>query len=224
MHPLRITATLQTGVVSDAALPLDGLLFAAAMRAHHGPEVATLPGQMMAEPVFLPLARINAKSAEWCYACSWATWTPTVAEGVQHWTKRFDADATALLDWSRVRGRVNTGSGRYRGYHMPVYYRHALTVTWYAVGDGDAVRRLLADVRSVGKKRDQGWGAIGVWTIAPWAHDWSVECNGRLMRGIPVSHGARDEGRLHCGYRPSYWDRANQAECYVPPIGVRVAT
>lgn len=209
-EPLKVTATLRCGVVANRHLPLDGILLYAAMRERHGPQLLTTPGavpDLEMEP--LPLARLN-EGPEWYYAASFAAWPETMAEGRDYWNKRFDQARSDLVDFAGRRGRVLVEQARYKSYHMPVFYRHALEVSWYVVGDGAELERLLAPMMHIGKKASQGWGRVIGWEIVPCSHDWSVRRAGRLMRSIP----ARD-GILY-GIRPPYWLPANQVPCRLP--------
>lgn len=214
-EPLRITAWLQCGVASDWTLPLDGIMFYQACRSRWGAQDATIPGAgayRKQHGNLLPIKRVNA-ARDWYYRCSFAQWPPHVAEGVDHWNKRFDAALADLIDFGpRRRGRVIVEGGRYRAYHMMIYYRHALFVRWYAVGEQDGVRQFLSMVTNVGKKTDQGWGRVLRWQVEPWPEDWSIHGpGGRLMRAIPAPGGELT------GIRPPYWQRSNQADCQIPP-------
>lgn len=224
MRPLRVRAYLRTGVVSDAYLPLDGVLLYQAMRRRFGPRDATLPGvsslpwSLDGVHGLVPLEERNP-GPQWYYACSFAQWPPHVTEGKDHWNKRFDAQYADIVDLGTQR-RVIVEQGRYRSYHMPVFYRCALWVEWYAVGNIEAVRDLLCDVWSLGKKGVQGWGRVGRWEIEPWPHDWSEWREGQAMRAIPASvFGTSFPLDLRLwGYRPPYWMKENQALCLVPTV------
>lgn len=94
---------------------------------------------------------------------------------------------------------------------MPVFYRHALDVSWYMVADIDAIRDLLTKVTHIGKKTSQGWGRINYWTVEEWESDCSTyDRDGNLMRSIP------DDSGILYGIRPSYWSRDNQTVCIIP--------
>ncbi|HOW77948.1 MAG TPA: hypothetical protein PK406_00725 [Verrucomicrobiota bacterium] len=208
-------------MIADAFLPLDGILLYQAARRQFGPRLATAPGYGHGASAahvhgLVPLAERN-RGPQWYYACSFAQWGDT-AEGKAYWEKRFDTQYADMLDFEGKRGRVVVESGRYRSYHMPVFYRHALWVEWYAVGAQNAVAHLLQGVWAIGKKTVQGFGRVAAWQIEPWADDWSERRDGQPTRAIPISEGAGfDAGcALFCGYRPSYWLRENQALCEVP--------
>ena len=209
-EPLKITAYPRCGIIADKYLPLDGILLYAAMRERYGPQLLTTPGTVPdVETAELPLARLN-DGPHWYYAASFAEWPEAIVDGSNHWNKRFDQKQSDLVDFRGRRGKVIVEQSTYKAYHMPVYYRHTLEVSWYAVGDGDAIERLLATMTHIGKKTAQGWGRITRWFVEPWPHDWSVWRDGQLMRAIPDGDGV-----LH-GLRPPYWLPGNQTRCRLP--------
>jgi hypothetical protein len=221
---LKVTAHLQCGVVTDETLPLDSILYYYAMRDAFGPQELTVPGGHLKDVVPLqvksPFKVINPGTPQWFNAASFAQWSTPCVEGDDHWNKRFDQSQAHLIDFKGRRGRVIIEQSRYKSYHMPVYYRHALSVSWYVVADAERIRALLRFVTHIGKKPAQGWGAVLRWEVEPWRADWSVkDGDGRLMRAVPI--GSPEPGRVYermmfVGFRPSYWDRRNQAMCCVP--------
>lgn len=209
---MRITAYPRTAIVCDAYLPLDGIIYAELMRRTFGAEDVTIPGDMAqygGGHGTLPLAR-RASGGVWYFACSFAQWEHWVDDR-SFWVKRFDQGPADLVDFGRRSASVLTASGRYMGYNMPIFCRHALAVRWYAVGDIARLADMLAEITHVGKKIAQGWGRINAWRVEPWAEDWSVWRDGRLMRARPAA-----EGILY-GVRPPYWNPKNQMNCEMPP-------
>lgn len=210
-EPLKITAYPRVGIQCDEYLPIDGILYAAAMRLKHGPEILTTPGQATdAESILLPLD-CREKDGEWFYAASFAQWEAPHTDGQSFWVKRFDPQHSDLVDFRGKRGKVIVEQGRYKAYHMPIYYRHALEVSWYVVGDKSQIERLLQIVTHIGKKTAQGNGRINRWCVESWPADCSLRNDaGKPMRAIPQSGG------ILYGIRPSYWDSKNQVECQLP--------
>lgn len=219
--PLRITARLRCGVISDGYLTLDGALYAAAHREALAPQVATysrasaVTGESRATRLPIMRIAIPKMAAQWTpdfyYAASVAQWPAQVAEGVDHWTKKIDSKYIDLLEHQRA--RVPTSGGTYRAYRMPVAYRHALRVIWYVVGEPVEIRRLLTMVTHLGKKTSQGWGCVAKWMVESHDEDWSVTGpDGRLMRPVP------QEGGLPCGIVPPYWLPRHQIPCRLPTL------
>lgn len=209
---LKITAYPRCGIESDVYLPLDGILFAQAMANYYGPLPMSTPGEMAEVlAVDLPIEK-RCANGQWFYAASFAQWGQR-ADGSTFWTKRFDRKTDHLIDFGNSRGKVITEQGRYKAYMMPVFYRHALDVSWYVYGDGGEISALLAGVTHIGKKVAQGEGRINRWQVERVAQDLSVyDSNNQPMRSIPARSG------VLYGVRPSYWYAKNQTTCILPSI------
>lgn len=217
LEPLRVRATLRTGILCDRYLPLDGVLLYQAHRDALGRQDATIPGEYSAQGIStLPLAIEHPGRRNWYYRCSWAQWSHSV-EGTDYWNKRFDSQFADLVDFGRRRGKVIIEQGQYKAYHMPVFYRAGLWVEWYCVGDRAEIERLLCTVMHLGKKASQGWGRVSQWHIQPWPQDWSIWRGAQLMRGVPMQDaGSGPHDLLLYGIRPSYWKRSNQMPLVMP--------
>jgi CRISPR type IV-associated protein Csf3 len=216
MQPLRITAELQSPVLDDGTLPIDAILYYTAMREKYGPETVTVSGPDHPEKVTavsLPLARCEEHGPLWYYAASFAQWPEVRTQGSDYWNKRAcDLPLTDVLDFGKKRGNVVDSRGRYKAYHMPIWYIHAHSVSWYVVGHRESIEALLRHHTNIGKKSSQGWGAVSRWTVEPMADDWSVRRDGKLARAIPAEHG------VLTGFRPSYWMPKNQTVCEMPIV------
>lgn len=225
-EPLCITATMRTAVVADQWFPIDGLLFYQSVRNDLGPREIDTPGEahdpqphgLPMRGSKLPIKYVHAK--DWYYCSSWAQWGP-YADGSDYWSKRFNNDLTDMIDFGSKRGKVDISAGNYKAYHMPIYYRSALWIQWYCLGDKNGIEYLLSTLTHIGKKCAQGWGHVAKWTVEPMQDDWSIWRDGKLMRGIPVYHlpksSSKDDYTMgYYGIRPSYWDRRNQMDLVLP--------
>lgn len=228
LEPLHIRAYLRSGVMADRWLPLDGILLYQAYRRQAGVQTTTIPGDSNTEtalpPPIVPLGIIHPGWDNWYYQCSWAQWSHNV-EGRDYWNKRFDSQFADLVDFGGKRGNIIIGSGQYKAYHMPIFYRAALWVEWYCVGDKAEIEQLLSTVTHLGKKSSQGFGRVIRWSIEKWAEDNSVLKDGQLIRGIPkedVWELIKNTGNPidfkigNYGIRPSYWKSSNQKELAMP--------
>lgn len=219
LESLRVRAHLRTGVVADRWMPLDGILLYQAHRDKDGPQVMTVPGGYTCQGVStLPLGIVHPGRRNWYYQCSWAQWSHDV-EGRDYWNKRFDAQFADLVDFDSRRGKVIIEQGRYKAYHMPIFYRAALWVEWHCIGDRVEIEQLLSTVTHIGKKASQGWGRVARWEIEPWHEDWSVWRDGRLTRGIPAEDVCDTGGPFNLAYygiRPSYWKKSNHKMLAMP--------
>ena len=211
--PMRITARLRCAVQGDPYLPIDGILYSALMRQTFGAQEVTVAGSMAqfgGEHGSLPLKRVAPPGGPWYYAASFAEWAEPWVDDSSFWAKRFDMAHADLIDFDGRRASITLSEGRYKGYQIPTFSRHALEVRWYAVGNLERVRDLLAGVTHIGKKVAQGCGRVNAWQVEEWPDDWSVWRTGRLMRAVP-----RATGTLY-GIRPPYWRPANQYSCALP--------
>jgi len=216
-EPLRIVAQLGSNIIADRWLPLDGLLLYQICRAQWGAQALTMPGgDTTYEANTLPVEIINPGRADWYYACSWAQPQPWwVGEGQDHWNKRFDLGFATLIDFSGRRGKIIIEKGKYKAYHMPLFYYIADYVEWYCIADKKEVESLLSTALYLGKKGAQGWGRVRRWIVEAWPVDWSVWRAGCLTRGIPP----QDEFGLDLvlyGLRPPYYRAENQMLLRIP--------
>ncbi len=216
-RPLRIRARLQTGVISDQFLPLDAILYYHAVRDAYGEQDVTIPGASTIPEggdVSLPLLKCEGpESRMWFYGCSFAQWPAHTVEDKTFYVKQARLHYSDMIGFQGRRGKIQNRRGPYKSYHVNVYYRHALHVDWYCVGDPAALRGLLRFCTNIGKKGSQGWGAVLDWEVTEWPEDWSIkDGSGRRVRAIPSSQG---RGFLY-GIRPSYWHRRHQFPCAMP--------
>src|SRR4051812_15643811 len=57
---------------------------------------------------------------------------------------------------------------------------------WFAEGDADRVRDLLAGVHFIGKRRASGFGEVAAWSVEPDELDGVVGHFGEPLRPVPV--------------------------------------
>lgn len=213
LQPLRIRAYLQTQVISAKHLPLDGILYAQHVRNHIGELTYSLPNESVVKECnvpFLPLARANAKLEDWYYHCSFAQWHENTIEDSTFKTKQGDWVRSAEYLEDKVK-KIDNSRGKYKGYHMKLYYQHAKYVDWYCVGDMKELSKLLNFCTAIGKNTGDGWGSVLKWEICEWFEDWSIrDGSGKLMRAIPNRNG------IPYGIRPSYWNPKHIFKSIVP--------
>ena len=214
MKALRVDAWMVDGRVatSDLYLPLDSLL-AWSWIFEHEPERLAMTTSGIAEEIYhppVPLKRVEIGD-DWWYACSFAI-GETAGERTTFWHKRFDAQiAEDYADFGGRRAKVNSKSGPYKGYRMPITIFLIPRLTWYCVGDATEIRELLENVTHIGKKRSQGYGRIRRWAVGETSEDLS------WMRPTPDENG--DEVT---SIRPPYWESSNLRVCKWPPGSERL--
>lgn len=200
---------MQTGRIAttDLQLPLDSVLSWAWMMENH-PElmVASQSGMIEDDMIIadLPLERRDV-NGEWYWACSFAFGEPE-HETRSHWHKRLSTqDVEKYVDFGDRRGTVNTKSGFYKGYRMPLTEFLVPQLEWWLVGDERQVGRLLSRVTHLGKKRSQGKGRVAKWV---------VECaNEDRADARPIPD---PNGETMVAIRPPYWWHKNEVLCRWP--------
>ena len=213
MKNIKVKAYLQTGVISDEYLPLDSILFYQKCRKLLGEETVTYSRttKEKIEDIRLPIKIVNEGRQDWYYSCSFACWDKNTLQDSTFkvksgdWIRHVDYlnDNTKKVDISR---------GKFKNYHMKVFYRHANEITWYMVcSDIEELRELLNFCFYIGKNGKDGWGFVKRWEIEEVEKDYSVrDENENLMRLIPDN-----KGELLYGIRPSYWNQKNMFQCKI---------
>lgn len=114
---------------------------------------------------------------------------------------------------------ANLSSGHMKAYDLTVPTVFAREVTWFAHGDVDRVRHLLATyVPALGKKRNIGSGTVREWIVReePGARDdVAIHQDGKLRRRMPV--GAVTGEAVRAGaIRPPYYHHTRIVMCEEP--------
>ena len=88
------------------------------------------------------------------------------------------------------------------------------TLTWYATGDADKIRALLAGITHIGKKRS---ALVESWLVETGELDGWHGYADEPLRPIPVAlwDGDRSLPRVDAAARPAYWNPMNKEACYV---------
>lgn len=219
-HPLHIRAYLQAPVVSDAYLPLDGILYHHYVRSVFGPKkTGHSPRQSMVPKgagIELPIQKRNHNSFDgikWYYACSFAVFPPTARRSKINYAKRFDThEAIERVDFEGKRGRVHTQAGAYKNYFIEEYAWETPYIDWYLRGVKEDIEILLPFCTHIGKETAQGMGSVYKWEITNTDKDWYLnDSNGKLMRAVPVKNSS-----FIYGIRPSYWLPSHQFPVLLP--------
>ena len=119
---------------------------------------------------------------------------------------------------------IATTNAEFKSYRLPLRVRNIERVVWFCVGVGAELRRLLRDVRLLGKKTSQGYGVARAWEVDSAEEDWSwfspSDAGKLLMRPLPMSCadaiGAVGGRRFYGGIVPPYWDAEYFAEGLSP--------
>lgn len=184
MTPLRITAHMRGAIsLPGGGIAIDGLL------AWAQSQVDGLPPLQPGDPVVsveIPIAR---EPGGRFHLASFGIW-----EAERHdmrWINRRPVVAEAQLYGDAKVRRLNIGTGPNKGYRIPLETIRLLDdrIDWYAIGDADPIRALLALVSYLGKKRSVGNGAVESWTVKPcepWGDGFPVVRRGNALRPLPL--------------------------------------
>ena len=209
-EPLQVRAYLQTGIISDQYLPLDGILQYFFLREKLGFPDYSLPLDTIVdvENYELPFEK-RSKNGLWYYACSFAFFPEHTKEFREIYSKRFPLKRIEML--GQVKKKINTQGGQYKSLYLNVYYRTALWLDWYCVGNRKEIEKLLPHIHWIGKKVAQGWGSVIRWEVKVVDNDWSERKDGKPTRSLPDP-----TGDFLFGIRPPYWKAENQTWCIMP--------
>lgn len=163
-QPLQIEAVLAMPMSSMTPVNIDALLADRYALAHRYPPPAINTHIPPAPFKWNPLGFHHASEAHY----------QVQGYSMKHFTKRPpDLRSVSLLTDTK---KLNITTGTFRPYYMPMrlYYPVAGTLTWWVVGDPDAIAFLLHAAPGVGGKRSQGEGRVLEWRITGMDEDWSI--------------------------------------------------
>jgi len=208
MTPLVVQTTAPLGYVSGHPVHLDALVMSvAAKRAGRAqPQTAA-----ELDDVPIPIER----SACGRYYLASAALTEIVAREVRHTHQRFPLREAVHLGGPKIK-RVDDGAGRHKSYRIPSERHHARggLLTWYAIGEPEAVRELLDEVTHLGRRRAVGEGMLTLrgerWSVEPcepWGEGFPVlSPEGAALRNLPLDTPGLERFRhLQAPLEPPYW-------------------
>jgi hypothetical protein len=136
------------------------------------------------------------------------------------WKCRFESKYHNMLEFGKAKRQIDTQSGFYRSYNMPLPAKAVRSGKWFFIGDGerlfDAVRNNMV---AFGKKSAQGFGWIDTMSLSE--SDF-LPLDVLKKRPIPAKIAAKlgiSGARKYCTYKPPYWGKKDVAECVVPKGG-----
>ncbi|WP_281015968.1 hypothetical protein [Minwuia sp. IMCC3077] len=124
-------------------------------------------------------------------------------------------------DGSRIHRTMGERRRRDFGNVLSSYRANEATqVCWHCIGDLDAIADLLGDARFIGKKRTAGFGEVAGWDYSESDLDGVADQEGRPLRPVPADMFAGDRSLpvQDAAWKPAYWDPANRAPCFAPPL------
>lgn len=212
MDRFKVTAALRSPlVVNGGYMTLDALL--AALIYEH-------TGDLERAHADIPLH--NTQGLWHGSAAIYEKWDEQRVGFVANLQARHDLDLDLIAQNKQGKTHTMIGMTRRREFGAVMNsYRTVTTptVTWYAQGDADAVRRLLAGVSFIGKRRASGFGQVAGFTIEPDELDGVTGFFGEPLRPVPLELFTGNSGtalKADAAWRPAYWHPTNRAICCVP--------
>lgn len=154
------------------------------------------------DDINLPLLRSKINDSEVWHAS--ALFCNNEQESLRFWRKKFRQNYQGCAN-----GSPNLTNGIYREWNMPVPLILTNEMYAYASGNRKEVKRLLKrHIKSLGKKRSQGFGKIVDIETIEQKDDWSVAANGVAMRYYPHADGTRLVRPC-----PPYWNNHDAVRC-----------
>lgn len=215
MIPLKVTARLAGPVcMPERQVGLDGLL-AAAVCVRDGIAPALTSADLV--DVEIPVQRSGCGRY---YLSSVGEYEPE-AYALRYLNKRSPVEQFQTIGSHAIK-RVDITSGVNKSYRIPletVYLVDDL-VTWWCVGDRDAIERLLPLITHLGKKRSVGLGRVASWAVGP-TDGWPgfpVLRAGKPLRNLPADLAgvSNDADRAYAVMTPPYWRHEMEELCAVP--------
>lgn len=154
------------------------------------------------DEIELPLLK-HQVNGEWVWQASALFPAGKTVESLQHWRKRFRQNRIELTS-----GSPNLQNGPYREYNMPLPVLHTLQMIAYGSGNAKEIRRLLKQIKYLGKKRAYGKGSVISCEVLECPDNYAILRDGKTMRWIPDLAGAR-----LIRPRPPYWNIMGRVLC-----------
>lgn len=214
---LRITATLGGPIcLPGGHLHIDALLCYAVVQ-ERGPERAL--DVTMIDDIEIPVAR---ESGGLFHLCSTSLFKVETAD-LQYTNRRPPVEQYQTLGLHNTKlRRVQINLGANKAYRIPRHVEYLVDdrIDWFAIGDGAAIRELLAGITHLGKRRGVGLGKVLEWRVEPcesWGHGFPVVRDGKPLRPLPTDWSGVTDGRAGFGcITYPYYDHAKEDLCLLP--------
>jgi len=154
------------------------------------------------DPVPLPLEHSIIDGA-WVWHASALLPVGPAGEDLTFWRKRFRQGRAEM-----TQGSPNLQNSTYRDWNMPLPLALITRLDAYASGSRSDAKRLLREIRSLGRKRAHGHGKIIGLDLVEVEADWSHVRDGLAMRWLPDPAGTR-----LVRPRPPYWHPQERVRC-----------
>ena len=212
MRPLKIEWTFTSPVILPGhTLHLDGLLAWARV------EEAKYDPDPLAAIEDLPLARDNG-----VWQASQIFMSPASTPFMTHMVRQLELDALALDQGVLYSGEKNSfqkGTGSMKSYNLLFPTQWMNKAEAWCIGDQERVIKLLARVKSLGKKGLNGYGKVRGCKIEPAVIE---DVEKWRLRALPPDKGMEMPGVEYAPViqtlSPPYWDISKRTAAVVPII------
>lgn len=224
MEPLRVVATLETGLANPTKPPaLDGLLAFAQAVYIEGREPAD-PSKPV-PPVDLSGVLARSQCGRY-YLASFALADVEEWERGRYVNRRFPLTEAQMLGAAEGKERLGTLSlkgGPCKSFRIPIETAHLRDdrITWYCIGDRAEILARLAWITHLGKRRGVGLGRVHRWEVEPcesWGEGFPVIRDGRPLRNLPLDsmepEAAQQWEGFGCVSYP-YFEREREELCLI---------
>lgn len=143
------------------------------------------------------------------------------SEQTDRYRKRWDNHENNL-NWGKRKPQFKTSEGAEKSYDLPLFTRLTNSISWYAVGDKQGIKDLLAAVTYIQKKRSYGNGQVRKWEIEKTDGDKHLWHEDKLIKPVPVRLMTYklDNPQMIWGWRSPAWLASNKELCYMPKDNV----
>lgn len=211
---VRVSAWLVEGIVLRDPIALDALLMGVVAR-RLGKLPPVSPDEV--EPLEIPVRRSDCGRI---YLCS------SSIHHVERSALRYKQRRAPLQEYARVGSakikRADISVGANKSLRVPYVWQmlDGDRLDWFAVGEPDEIRALLADVHYLGKHTGSGKGRVRSWQVEPcevWP-GFPVVRDGRPLRNLPLEWPGLAAGHRSAmaNLTPPYWMRATEQMVAVP--------
>lgn len=110
-------------------------------------------------------------------------------EGVDSWKKRWENKHDDIVDFGKAKKRINTGSGQFKSYNVPVIF-NSIKKVWFYFGSYDVAEvDLLVSkyLNGIGKKVSIGFGWFDNHDIIKVDKN-NLEISSVLIRPLPIDY------------------------------------
>ena len=175
------------------------------------------------EPYYIPLPIQKLWVCPKTFAPLWNATQFFAVDGNQtrtaYWHKRGYRAELLKKAKSGKPHNANFGQGRHKEYRMPLPVQTSLRWRAFCVGDMTEVWRLLRSIKSIGKKRTQGFGLVAKWHVTE-INSFSYFHEGRFIKTFPTAYPNLPEvppnvifSRYEAPWTPPYWLQTLFQDC-----------